>query len=286
MGKIESAVTSMKKTGQAAQVSQTPQSTQATQSPQATEATLSKSATAIRRRRAELSDLSQYPLRKPAEKVLQQKRVLGLTPSTSSGFSAYRMIRTRLLQVLRSNKWQTLAIVSAGMAEGKSLTAINLALSLSREGNQNVFLVDLDMRRPKLGEYLGIKHPHGVQQYFEGQTDAKSLFFRIGAPGLAIAVNTAVQDNSSELLSSERLAQLIEYVQSVDPDAILLFDMPPLLLADDAIAIAPSVDGIILVACEGKTRRADLATAFDLIKGFGLAGVILNKSAEQVAQYY
>ena len=80
-----------------------------------------------------------------------------------------------------------------------------------------------------------------------------------GAPGLVIATVTESRDNSSELLSSERLPQLIDYVFNVDPKAVLLLDMPPLLVADDALAVMPRVDAILLVATEGKTKRADLA---------------------------
>jgi len=187
---------------------------------------------------------------------------------------------------MRSNGWRTLAISSAGMGEGKSLTAINLALSISREGNQNVFLVDLDMRRPSIAHYLDVSPPHGVQDYFEGLIEPPSIFFRIGPPGLAIAAATESRDSSSELLSSERLPQLIDYVFAQDPNAVLLFDMPPLLLADDVLAVAPRVDGILLVATEGKTKRSDLATAAGLVEQFGLAGIVLNQSAETVAHYY
>jgi len=247
---------------------------------------VSATTTAIRSRVAGPSDLSQFPLLRPDEKVLETNRVLGLGPRTSNALSAYKMIRTRLLHVMRGNGWRKIGITSAGTGEGKSLTAINLALSLSREGNQNVFLVDLDMRRPRVAEYLGLKPPHGVQEFFEGSVAAENIFFRIGAPGLAIAANTGQRENSSELLSSDKLTQLIDFVLSQDSSAILLFDMPPLLLADDAITVAPSIDGIVLVACEGKTKRADFVGAFETVREFNVAGMILNRSAELVGQYY
>ena len=142
------------------------------------------------------------------------------------------------------------------------------------------------MRRPTISRYLGVYPKRGVQDYFDGHTDAASICFRIGAPGLVVAAVTESRDNSSELLSSERLPQLIDYVFSVDPHAVLLLDMPPLLVADDALAVAPRVDAILLVATEGKTKRADLSAAIELVQRFGLAGVVLNGSAESVAQYY
>jgi Mrp family chromosome partitioning ATPase len=103
---------------------------------------------------------------------------------------------------------------------------------------------------------------------------------------LVVAVATESRDNSSELLSSERLPQLIDYVFTIDPKAVLLLDMPPLLVADDALAVAPHVNAILLVATEGRTKRTDLAAAIELVQHFGLAGVVLNRSGESVARYY
>lgn len=248
--------------------------------------TLSASAAMIRRRQAALPDLNQYPELPVDKAALERNRVIGFGGAGTNALSAYRMIRTRLLQSMRSNGWRTIAVSSAGMGEGKSLTAINLALSISREGNQNVFLVDLDMRRPSMGRYLGVNPRHGVQEYFEGAVEAKDIFFRIGPPGLAIAAATEARDASSELLSSDRLPQLIEHVSSEDPNAVVLFDMPPLLLADDVLAVAPRVDALLLVATEGKTKRHDLATATELVSQFGLAGIVLNRSSETIAHYY
>ena len=232
------------------------------------------------------ADISSYPTLAIDQAHVQDHRVVGFGGVSPNALSAYRMIRTRLLQSMRTNHWRSIAVSSAGMGEGKSLTSINLALSLSREGNQNVFLIDLDMRRPTISRYLGVYPKRGVQDFFDGHTDVASIFFRIGAPGLVIATVTESRDNSSELLSSDRLPQIIDYVFNVDPKAVLLLDMPPLLVADDALAVMPRVDAILLVATEGKTKRADLAAAIELVQQFGLAGVVLNGSAESVAQYY
>jgi Mrp family chromosome partitioning ATPase len=241
---------------------------------------------ATSRRAASLSDLSQYPTIPLDADSLEDNRIVGFGGFAPNALSAYRMIRTRLLQTMRSNKWRSIAVSSAAAGEGKSLTAINLGLSISREGNQNVFLIDLDMRRPTIARYLGASPTRGVQEYFEGHAPAQSIFFRIGAPGFAIAAVTESRDSSSELLSSQLLPELIAYVFTQDPNAVLLLDMPPLLFSDDVLAVAPHVDALLLVATEGRTKRSDLATAAELVQKFGLAGVVLNRSAEVVAHYY
>jgi capsular exopolysaccharide synthesis family protein len=232
------------------------------------------------------TELTSYPTIPIDQSHVENNRIVGFGGVSPNALSAYRMIRTRLLQSMRTNHWRSIAVSSAGMGEGKSLTSINLALSLSREGNQNVFLIDLDMRRPTIAKYLGVSPMRGVQDFFDGRADATQIFFRIGAPGLVVAVATESRDNSSELLSSERLPQLIDYVFTIDPKAVLLLDMPPLLVADDALAVAPHVNAILLVATEGRTKRTDLAAAIELVQHFGLAGVVLNRSGESVARYY
>jgi protein-tyrosine kinase len=230
--------------------------------------------------------VSSFPLLAIDHEHLEESRIVGFGGFSPTALSAYRMIRTRVLQSLRTNGWRSIAVTGCGMGDGKSLTSINLALSLSREGNQNIFLIDLDMRRPSIARYLGVYPTRGVQDFFDGNADPSSIFFRVGPPGLAMAAVTESRDNSSELLSSDRLPQLIDYVFSIDPKAVLLLDLPPLLVADDALTVAPRVDAILLVATEGKTKRAELASAIELVQQFGLVGVILNRSAESVAQYY
>ncbi len=94
------------------------------------------------------TEITSYPMLPVDQSHVQDNRIVGFGGVSPNALSAYRMIRTRLLQSMRTNRWRSIAISSAGMGEGKSLTSINLALSLSREGNQNVFLIDLDMRQP------------------------------------------------------------------------------------------------------------------------------------------
>ena len=274
MGKIDTTIARIKSGGAAAPASMP------------APASVSDATTVARHRAPSLSDLSQFPLLSVKAQRLEDHRIVGFSGFAPTALSAYRMIRTRLLQSTRSNGWRKIAISSAGMGEGKSVTSINLALSISREGNQNVFLIDLDMRRPTIASYLGVSPAHGVQEFFEGRVGAESLFFRIGAPGLAIAAATGSRDASSEMLSSDRLTHLMDYISSQDPNALILLDTPPLLVADDALAVAPRVDGILLVATEGRTKRSDIATACELLQKFNLVGIILNKSSETIAHYY
>jgi protein-tyrosine kinase len=194
--------------------------------------------------------------------------------------AAYRMLRTRLLQAMRTNHWTNIAITSPGPGEGKTLTSINLALSLARDKSCSVFLLDLDLRSPSVCWYLGVRPPRDLVSYFAGEGSPADVFFSIGVENLALAGAAASTDQASELLASSRLEELLEYASSVAHASIVLIDLPPLLVTDEALLVAPRVDATLLVVTEGTTRRDSLARAKHLLADFTVAGVVLNRTSE------
>jgi Mrp family chromosome partitioning ATPase len=196
--------------------------------------------------------------------------------------AAYRMVRTRLLHMMNTRNWTTLAITSPEAGDGKSLTAINLALNVARDRTTSVFLVDLDMRNPSICRYLGVQPPREVTGFFAGQASAEGVFFSIGPENLAIAGSTSTTGFASELLSGPRLEDLIDYIKTVADNPLVLIDLPPVLLTDEALLVAPRVDATLLVVSEGKTRRDCLVRAKALLADFTSAGVILNRSSENL----
>jgi protein-tyrosine kinase len=202
--------------------------------------------------------------------------------------ASYRIIRTRLLHTIRTNKLHSIAITSPGPGEGKSVTSLNLALSLARDPTCSVFLIDLDMRNPSLCRYIGVQPPNELINYFAGSTDVASVLFAIGVPNLAIAGSVTSTDQASELLGSGRLEELMDYIGSISQNPIILLDLPPVLVTDEALLIAPRVDATLLVVAEGKTRRDSLNRAQAVLAEFPSVGVVLNRSTEAVGRggYY
>lgn len=194
--------------------------------------------------------------------------------------ASYRMLRTRLLHKMRSNNWSSLALTSPGAGEGKSLTALNLSLSVARERTFDVFLLDLDMRNPSICNYLGIRPHFELQRYFGGDGRPEDALFSIGVEGLAVAGNVTATDNASELLATGRLEELIEHIKTVSANPIILLDLPPVLVTDEALLVGPKVDATALIVAEGRTRRDSLLRAKQLLADFTFAGVILNRSRE------
>ena len=226
-------------------------------------------------------------LLQPDVKLCRENRLLMTVASEKDGgaIAAYRMLRTRILHRVRASKWVTIGITSVGPNEGKTLTALNLSFSLAREKNSEVVLLDLDMRNPSVCRTLGVQPAVELRTFFEGQPDPQDLFFSIGTENLVMAGHMSASENASELLASNRFDDLVAYIKQSTINPIVLIDLPPVLSTDDALVLAPRLDAILLVVAEGKTDRAGLQKATELLSEFQLAGLVLNHSTEKNGSY-
>jgi Mrp family chromosome partitioning ATPase len=213
-------------------------------------------------------------------RVCQAQRVLidEAADDNTEAVAAYRILRTRLLHRSRSRQWVTIGITSAGGNDGKSLTALNLALSLARERTTQVALLDLDMRNPSICRYLGISPPTEVRDFFEQRASVQDVFFRIGADKLLVASGLSATQAASELLGTQRFDDLVLYVKQHAANPIILIDLPPILRTDDALVLAPRVDAMLVVAAEGHTDRTGLNKTLEMLSEFNIAGIVLNKA--------
>ena len=212
--------------------------------------------------------------------AMERNRVLLRVPDV--GISrAYKILRTRVLHRLAANNWFTLGITGTMAGEGKSLTSVNLALALAQDVNTSVFLVDLDLQRPQLGNYLGMSYEHGLTDYLTGQVELDQIIYDIGVKRLAVIPNASSVENSSELLGSPRMGEFLTALEAQIPRRVIVFDMPPLLVTDDVLAFAPRVDTFLLVVSQGQTARRTLANAKEVLAEVNLMGVVLNRSTER-----
>jgi capsular exopolysaccharide synthesis family protein len=211
-------------------------------------------------------------------KVLRDNKIIaGL--DTGAFSDAYSLLRTQVLQRFRENNWNTLAITSPGEEEGTTLTAINLAISIAREISYTVLLVDANLRHPWMLEQLGLAHRKGLSDYLTDDVPLSELLFRPdNLEHLVILPGGHPLSNSSEMLSSPKMAQLVEELKTRYPDRIIIFDLPPVLITDDTLAFAPNVDAALLVVSEGVTRKQDIENAIDLLSVTNVVGTVLNKA--------
>ena len=220
-----------------------------------------------------------------SQEILRENRVI--SGEVNDEYShAYKVLRTRVWQQMRSNGWKTLGITSANPGEGKTLTAINLAVSLAMmEVVHNVVLVDLDMRHPSIHSYLGFWPENGVSDYLKGDITLAEMSVNPGVGKVVLLPSNVPVANSSELLSSSKVQHLIQEIKACFPSSLILFDLPPLLLTDDVLVFAPSVDAFLFVIEEGKSRTDEVTRAIDMLNDANLLGTVLNKSEESAHGY-
>lgn len=194
---------------------------------------------------------------------------------------AYKMLRTQVLQRLNENDWNVLAVTSPGIGEGKSLTALNLAASLAMEVDYTVLLVDANIRHPSLHEHLGLEVDTGLSDYLLHDTPLSELLVHPrGIEHLTLLPGGRAMKNSAEMLNSPKMSRLVEEMKNRYDGRIVIFDLPPVLSAADAMAFAPYVDATLLVIEEGKTSRKELDHAIELLSSTNILGTVLNKAGK------
>ena len=201
--------------------------------------------------------------------------------------SAYKMLRTRTLHRIRQNNWHVIGVTSPLQGDGKSLTSINLALSLACDTTLSIVLVDLDLRRSSICSHLNVDPLKGLPDYLDGAANLNEVLFRPeGTERLAVLPNTENFDNSSEIISSPKVANLLEELRDSDEGRIIICDLPPYLVTDDALAFEPLADAFLVVVSEGKTSRDALAQGMDILHDLPLLGLVLNRSEGARTGYY
>jgi capsular exopolysaccharide synthesis family protein len=195
-----------------------------------------------------------------------------------SGFRAesIRRLRTNLQFVEVASGSQSILITSSIPSEGKTTTAVNLAVALADAGSR-VLLIDADLRRPALAKVLDVEGYAGLTSVLIGRAQARDVVQSCLGGRLDVLAAGPVPPNPSELLGSSAMVSLLDEVtRSYD---VVLVDSPPLLPVTDAAILSKRVDGSLLVVGAGRTHRAQLRSALEALEAVGanLFGLILNK---------
>ncbi|SBV99017.1 Capsular exopolysaccharide family [uncultured Alphaproteobacteria bacterium] len=211
----------------------------------------------------------------PAE--LERHRLVARSGSGET-VDLFRMLRTKVMQQMQGAGLRTLAITSPQYGDGKTTIAINLAMSLALDVKQTVLLVDADMRKPSVHDFLGIRPEAGLDDYLLRDLPISQCLLKPDIDRLVVLpVANSLQD-SSELLGTPKMAKLAEELKTRYPDRIVIYDMPPLLTQDDTLAFLPLVDGVLLVVRDGVSPIADVRACAESLAGRNFLGTILNDS--------
>jgi exopolysaccharide/PEP-CTERM locus tyrosine autokinase len=192
----------------------------------------------------------------------------------------YRKLKSLVLRLTKGEKFlNTLLVTSAGSNEGKSLTALNLAIVLAQEYDHSVLLVDTDLRRPSLHRYLGIHPEVGLAHCLQDNVPVSRTLVKTGLGRLVVLpAGTAVAD-PVELLSSSRMKDIIRELKYRYPDRYVIFDSPPAAPFADAQVLGQVVDGVLFVVREGVARTNDIREGLGTLKGANLLGVVFNDAS-------
>lgn len=209
--------------------------------------------------------------------VLANNRILN-PDSGESVVRAYKILRTRVLQRLEQNGWNTLGITSPAPDNGKTLTAVNLGISLAQKLDYSVLIIDVDFQRPSLHSCFGLKPNYGLSDHLAGKVGFEEILITPGIERLVILPERGARHHSSELLTSSRMERLIAEVKVRYPSRIVLFDLPPVLVSDDVLAFSNLVDATLLVVEEGKSTKEEVSRSIEFLQNSNFLGAVLNKS--------
>ncbi len=214
-----------------------------------------------------------------------QAPLLTQAAAQSPRAESYRQLRTNLQFANVSGRAKSVLVTSSLPGEGKSTTATNLAIALAQAG-QSVCLVDADLRRPMVHDYLGMDRNAGLTTCLVGAADVNDVLQPWGDERLFVLTSGQVPPNPSELLGSGEMKHLVERLEQVFDTVII--DAPPLLPVTDAAVLAQHVGGVVLVAGVHTLRRNDLERSLASLRMVDaeLLGVILNQLPTRGADAY
>ncbi len=239
------------------------------------------------RKRSEASDAAWTRLAENIAdpRAMRRRRVVTLDPADPACMP-FDMLRSQILQVMRGQGWRSLAITSPGPGCGKSLTSLNLAFSFARQRNARVLLVEVDLRRPSMAKLLGVKPPRPVDALLTGEAAPEEAFLKVG-PRLAVAFADGPVENPAELLHDATTPEaMARTVAGFDPD-LVIYDLPPMLVSDDASVFLNYVDCALLIAAAHESELEEIsrceARMSELTESLG---IVLNKCEFSMRDFF
>ena len=209
--------------------------------------------------------------------VLVHHRIVTVTDPRAPASEEYRKLKAKVLQMTRTRGLNALLVTSASYGEGKSTTAVNLAISIAEELHQTALLVDADLRNPSLHHYLGLSPAQGLSEYLRGDgLRLDQVLLKTPVPKLTLLPAGTPLDKTSEWFSSQKMAQLVKEIKERYPDRYVIYDTMPILPAADTGVLSTLVDGVVLVVQWGRSRQDDVQKALSLIDHEKLLGVVVN----------
>jgi Mrp family chromosome partitioning ATPase len=218
---------------------------------------------------------------------LESTRIVAYDPLHEHG-RYFDMLRTQVLQAMDQNGWQILAITSPTAGCGKSVTACNLAMSIARLPERSVLLVDMDLQKPKVAEYLGIESTAGILSVLEGRANLMSQIVEvsIGQNRMLVLPGEVCKSGSAEWMASQTMTTLLQTLKREFRSHVILLDMPPILVGDEVISVLPQIESVLLIAGVGATTSSDIKECNKHLRSTPVIRTVVNKATERTEAYY
>ncbi len=217
--------------------------------------------------------------------VIHDARLVALSAPKSLPSEQYRTLKTKLFQMRNSGSLRSVLVTSAAASDGKTLTAVNLALTIAQEIEQRVLLVDCDLRRPSVHKALGFPKTDGLADFLSQEMDWSSVVLSTSIPNLCVIPAGTVPDNPAELLNTQKMREFLSSI-SHQFDWVII-DSPPIVPLADAELLSSLVDGTLLVVRACKTPAESVTKAVQALKNGKILGVVFNGAqASKKSGYY
>ena len=198
----------------------------------------------------------------------------------------YNLLRVKIETVMEERKAKSLMICSPGPREGKTVTAVNLAISIARETSRTVLLVDADMRKPAINRYLGLRQAPGLYEHLTKGVPLSELLINPGIPRLTILTAGMPGDYPADLLGGPAMQDLVSDIKDRYPERMIIFDSPPLNLFSDGLYLARYADTALMVARSCSTKEDELNRAMEETGDTFIIGTVLNRVPQQYCPSY
>jgi exopolysaccharide/PEP-CTERM locus tyrosine autokinase len=189
----------------------------------------------------------------------------------------FNKLRSTVIALTKGEKFlNTILVTSTASEEGKSMTALNLAISLAKEQDHTVLLVDTDLRRPSVHKYLDLKPEVGLVHCLRDELPIEKALIKTGVGKLVILPAGEALKDPLDLLSSNRMKDIVQELKERYPERYVIFDTPPAFPFADAGVLAAYLDATLFVVREGKASKSDVEKSIEEFKAHNLLGVVYN----------
>lgn len=215
---------------------------------------------------------------KPALKdmTLDDRLVSYFDPSSMVA-EQFKRLRTYVIRPGMENSPKTILVTSSMQGEGKSMIAINLAITIAVDLNSNALIVDCDLRNPSLSRWFGFREQKGLSNYLLGEAGLPELLVKTAVDKLTILPGGTIRDNPVELIGSNKMKSLVADLKARYDDRYIILDSSPLLATTEPRVLSDMADGTLFVIKSAETPRESILQALKLIDKKRIIGVVLNQ---------